>query len=416
MRLLSVQSIKLSFIDSGTGEQMMDNKKKRIYIRFSLIQALFFSIFAVSTYQTVYMQEIGINSTQIGTIIAIASFVGLVASPVWGIISDWLQSARRPFVVSVTVTAALFIFMPFVGTLTGGCVSVFYIYIPLIFIFKQASNSLLDSWCISELSGLGIGYGSVRMWGSIGYSVISILLGIMVTVLSRTGNMFWFMLPPALLLGWLCQKRNGERKPAKNPKDRYEKKGRIRELLNNTTFLIYLVYAFGLNIYLAVTLIFMPYILEYAGYPTEQMGIVTGFRALVEILSMFAGSQLARKFPLKYIIILPGILFGLEHILYQFAYGLPSILSIMILSGLAGGFYYSLGPSYIYEIIHSNVKSTAQTINAMGLTLVSIVGSAVGGFVIDTWGISTMTTGCGILILTLTVVFILSLKINSRKE
>lgn len=384
-----------------------------------MIQALFFAIFAFTTYQTVYMHEIGINSQQIGTIVAIASFVGLMVSPMWGMLSDWLQSAGKPFVVSVAITATLYFFMPFVGTLGIGRIAAFYFYIPLIYIFKQASNSLLDSWCISELSEFGIGYGSVRMWGSIGYSGISIPLGIIAVSLSSTEKIFWFMFPPSLFLVWLCQKRGREGKTAGQRLGKHEEQGEIwkllQNILHNTDFLIYLLYTLGLNIYLSVTLVFMPYILEHAGCSTGQTGIITGFRALMEILSMFIGMKLAQKNPLKYIIILPGILFGLEHVLYQFANGLSSMLAIMILSGLAGGFFYSLGPLYIYEIVPSNVKSTAQTINAMGLTLVGIVGSAIGGFVIDVWGINVMTTSCGILILILTAFFIVSVKKTNRR-
>ena len=66
---------------------------------------------------------------------------------------------------------------------------------------------------------------------------------------------------------------------------------------------------------------------------------------------------------------------------------------LWVLSGLAGGFFYSLGPSYIYEIVPDDVKSTAQTVNAMDLTLVSIVGSAVGGYVIEHWGVNVLTAG-----------------------
>lgn len=107
--------------------------------------------------------------------------------------------------------------------------------------------------------------------------------------------------------------------------------------------------------------------------------------------------------------ILHCILFGIEHLCYGFAVGLTGMLCIMVLSGLAGGFFHSLGPSYIFEIVHPEVVNTAQTLNAMDLTLVSIVGSAVGGIVIERWEIHTMTTFCGILIMALTALFAVSL-------
>ncbi len=388
---------------------------KKEYIKFAMIEALYFAIFAFTTYQTVFLKDLGITSSQIGTIVSIASVTGLVVSPLWGIVSDMLHSARMTFWLSVTGTTILFACLPIIEKLLKENTVIVFVYIPVIFIFKQASNSLLDSWCIGVLSPKGIPYGSVRMWGSVGYSLVSLLLGILIGTYVDTDTSFYFMLPLLALLSYFCLNKKEEERQEKQ-KTGHVQKPPFQKLFVDRQFFIYLLYAFGLNIYLAVTLVFMPYVLEAAGCQPEQVGTVTGFRALMEIGSMFLGARLSRKIPIRYIMIFPGVLFGIEHICYQFAGNLVGILGIMILSGLAGGFFYSLGPSYIFEIVSKEVVTTAQTINAMNLTFVSIIGSAVGGYVIRRWGIHALTTGCGILILVLTGIFIYSIRFFKRTE
>lgn len=402
-------------------------------VRFSIINAMYFAIVAVTTYQTVYLQEAGLSSSQIGSIVAAASFLGLLVIPVWGIVSDMLHSAKIPFLLCVLVMSALYFAMPILERGKKGSVVFFGVLIPVIYLFKQPTNSMLDSWSISELTPLKVGYGQVRMWGSIGFALVSAILGVTAGKVINVSFLFYLMLPFAVIMYLVGRKTSASPKSLKWGKlksrmdagenRRKEKKRISREkvpvgkLFENPSLMTYLIYALGLNIYTSVTLIFMPYILAAAGCKPEQIGLVTGFRALMEILSMYAGSRLAGKVALRYIMILPGILFGMEQMFYRFAGNLFHILLIMVLSGLAGGIAYSLGPSYIYEIVPKEVVSTAQSCNAMILTITGIIGSAAGGYIIRVWGIYTFTTGCAVLIGCLTVFFAVSLKIAKyRKE
>ncbi len=395
----------------------MKQNAKVEFIKFSLVEDLFFAIFSITSYQTMFLQDSGMRSDQIGIIVATSSVVGLITVPIWGIISDRLHTARGTFLLSVVVTSILYCLLPLAKRITGGNVNIYYVYIPFIFLFRQATNSMLDSWCISELSPKGIGYGRVRMWGSVGYSLVSIILGCLVGVYFNADVAFYIILPLIIILLLIAPGKGKTTAVKDEPKEENKKKENyFKVLIKNRSFIFYLIYAFGLNIYLSVTLIFMSYILVAADCEPGQIGLVTGLRALVEISTMYLGARLMKKIPLRYIIIVPGILHGLEHLLYQTAGNIYGIIGIMILSGAAGGIFYSLGPTYIYEIVPREVSNTAQSLNAMNMTLVSITGSLVGGYVIKLWGIHTLTTGAGILILSLTVFFTITLIVKNKKR
>lgn len=395
----------------------MQQDIRREFVKFSLAEGLFFAVFAIASYQTVFLQEMGLSSSRIGMIMSIGSVLGLITVPVWGMVSDFLHTAKGTFLVSVAGASILYCVMALSGNAMRGNPLFFYILIPCIMLFKQPSNSMLDSWCIGELAPKGISYGKVRMWGSIGYSFVSMILGAAVGNVIEVGKIFYFMLPMLLILIWVCTRgQKSENRYEHKTKTAEVQKFRFGALLKNQAFIVYLVYSFGLNIYLSVTLIFMPYILNASNCQAGQVGLVTGIRALLEICSMYLGSRLIKKIPIRYVMILPGLLFGLEHLLYRFSDNLAEILLIMVLSGLAGGFTYSLGPGYIYEIVPEEVSATAQSCNAMMMTLVSIIGTAAGGYIISQWGIHALTTGCGLLILGLTVVFTYSLAVGKKTE
>ena len=50
-------------------------------------------------YLTVFLQDIGMDASQIGTITAVNSVVGMVASPFWGVVSDKLRSLRKTLLI-----------------------------------------------------------------------------------------------------------------------------------------------------------------------------------------------------------------------------------------------------------------------------------------------------------------------------
>jgi predicted MFS family arabinose efflux permease len=73
---------------------------------------------------------------------------------------------------------------------------------------------------------------------------------------------------------------------------------------------------------------------------------------------------------------------------------------------VAGGFYYGIGANYVFKIVDHRAASTAMSVLGVVKACVAIAGAAVGGTVIDRWGVTTLTTVVGIIMLVLTALFI----------
>ena len=96
------------------------NKK---VLQISSLEAAFWAAFAVySPYLTYFLKTRGYSNTTIGTITAVNSFIVVFAQPLWGMISDKLQSIRRVFIICMCVTAILLQPLPLIPTvLLTGC-------------------------------------------------------------------------------------------------------------------------------------------------------------------------------------------------------------------------------------------------------------------------------------------------------
>lgn len=379
------------------------SEKRKLQVQFSWILALFFCAFAATSYQSVYLMDIGYTGQQIGVGTSLGSLAGFLVLPLWGMLSDHLGSSRKIFMVCMLVCGMLFPLLPTVVKLSYPAVIPMYVYTVMIVLFRQPANAMLDSWAISELSKEDIGYGAVRMWGSIGYSGVSFFLGIVIGKVVGMQFAFYSILLFVIPLLILCFRR----KESGGISEKEEKtKPDFKALIQNKTFLVYLLFTIGLNIYLSVTLIFMGYVLEAAGCAATMLGVATGYRALIEIISMQMCVKLRQKITLTVMLAISGIQFGLEHLLYAQSKGIIMILAAMTLSGLAGGIFYSIGPGYIHKVVAPSVRNTAQSLGAASLAFTGIMGTAVGGNVIEFAGIHTLTNGCAIIIFMLTLIFI----------
>ena len=75
---------------------------------------------------------------------------------------------------------------------------------------------------------------------------------------------------------------------------------------------------------------------------------------------------------------------------------------------MAGGLIYGLGANYVLQIVDHRATGTAMSVLGMGRALVGIAGNALGGGVIDRYGILTLTNGIGLVALATSTLFTLA--------
>lgn len=379
----------------------------RLLARFSAIEFLFYAFGSLLSYQTVFLRDVvGLGSAQIGVLTAVCAIVSLAVIPLWGMLSDRLYSARAVFGLCIAGASCSCLALSFLDSRFAGAPWLAYPLLIFKYIFHQPSNSLMDGWAIGELSPLGIGYGAVRVWGSVGFALFNVLLGLTVGRVLSLPAAFRLCSGLGLVLAVLSFTSRGG---GASGVSRAPAPGGIPILLRNVRFMTYLLFCIAPNIFVGVTIVYFPYILEAAQVSSDMAGIFTGFRSVFEIASMLLlVTALRKKVALPYIVALPGLFGAAEHLLYGFRSGAIPLLVSMAFSGLAGGVFYSMGPSYIHSLVPERLQNTAQSMAAMVTTFTAVLGSYLGGVLIQRFGVLTLTRGCGVLMATLSAAFLLS--------
>jgi len=77
---------------------------------------MFWAFFASYGFLVVFLRGQGLNSIQIGTIFSVCAVIGVLANPFWGLVSDWLNSVKKVFIICTIISILLFSVLPVIDT------------------------------------------------------------------------------------------------------------------------------------------------------------------------------------------------------------------------------------------------------------------------------------------------------------
>ncbi|MCZ7569269.1 MAG: MFS transporter [Ardenticatenaceae bacterium] len=146
--------------------------------RFRLFFALNFTAIGIfSPFLALYLASIHLSGSQIGLLLAIIPLAGFLVQPLWGLMSDVYGLRRRALVVACFCTAA--------GTVLFGMTTDFRLLFVLTLITavtKGPIGPLGTALALEHLDNNGNrpGFGSFRLWGSIGFAIAAFVIGALV--------------------------------------------------------------------------------------------------------------------------------------------------------------------------------------------------------------------------------------------
>ncbi|MBN1581049.1 MAG: MFS transporter, partial [Anaerolineae bacterium] len=142
----------------------------------SLLRALYFVYYGSSSawfpFFNVYLQQLGLTGLQIGALSGLRPAVSVISQPLWGVIAD-LWGRRRTLILS-TLLATLTI-LGFVWTRHFWLIAVWMVVYAFI---ANPVGPLIDSLVLDYLDRKpAASYGPLRMWGAVGWAVMSFTVG-----------------------------------------------------------------------------------------------------------------------------------------------------------------------------------------------------------------------------------------------
>ena len=143
------------------------------YWRLSAYYFFYFAfIGAFSPYFTLYLKSLEFSAWDIGVLMSLMQVMRLLAPNLWGWLADRLGTktpiVRGAALMSILGFSTFFLTQSFAG---------FFLGMALLAFFWSASLPLVEALTFSHLGARASHYGSIRLWGSVGFIVAVLGLG-----------------------------------------------------------------------------------------------------------------------------------------------------------------------------------------------------------------------------------------------
>jgi PPP family 3-phenylpropionic acid transporter len=383
------------------------------YWTLSSVSFLFYFALATGNYLTIFLQKNGFSPSQVGIINGINFAVSICATPLWGVMADKVRSNRKIIVFCMGVASILWALVPASSRVAVGPLFLMHLIIPLCSFFRLPAQSLMDAFNVQSCAREGVAYGNVRLWGSISFAIMSISLS---AILPWTGvEVSFYMygiayLPLLFILSRMKDPNNGAAARKSIP----FREMQFSRLFKEYYFITYMVFAIFMHMPINTSMAFLPYLVDMVGGDTAQFGLITGYKALLEVPMLLLMKPLRRRFPLPVAVILAGLLFTIEFSLYSYVNSLLQILAIQTLHGLAGGLIIGASTNYVYTMAPVGLNSTAHTVNGAMNSIAAIIGNMLGGFLITVIGIRRFYSVSAGIVTCAIIYFIITLMIGTK--
>ncbi len=391
----------------------------------ALIELLYWFASAVNSYTTVFLQKNGFTPKEVGTINAIINAVVIVATPIWGVIADKIGSLRKAFIIAMCTASVLYALLPGVASagVMLGAVPMLLVLLPLAAFFRRPCAHLMDGFVVQTAANTGVAYGNIRIWGSISYAVMNFILA---AILPKVGVSFTFYLVGIMFIPLFVllihyrglDELNRERKDLKDSAPKKERKSlkelQLGRVFKNYYFITFLVFAVVFHMPTNTSYTFLPYLVELVGGDSAKLGLVSGYKALLEVPMLLLIKPMRKKFPLPYTMLLAMVFYICESLLYSVAQSLTAIILIQTLHGFAGGLVIGTATNYVHAMAPEGLEGTAQSINGMANSLAAILGNAMGGYLIEILSIRVYYRVCCLMIAAAAIYFGVTLFIGQK--
>jgi PPP family 3-phenylpropionic acid transporter len=335
---------------------------------------------AILPFINLYFERMGLSGLEIGIMTAITVSVISLAAPFWGGYADAHNRHRAVFRMALLVS-------PLAIALLSRADN-FLAYIPFVVayaIFSSPIVPLQDSAALEVAEAHQRTFGALRAWGSLGWSISTILVGIL---MQRWGVVWMFYIYIIfMLITFVFSLFQPARKHVLQSTMRHG----LRILLYQREMLIFLLSIFLLAVTIGAVSSFLSIYLDGIGATESTIGLAFAISSIIEVPVMLYSGKIIRRTgasgPLK----VAFSIFMLCWVLLSFIQAPVWALGVQVLRGISYAAFIVGGVTYINERTPEGLSTTAQAIfNTVVFGLGAIVGALLGGYLFDTVGMVTL--------------------------
>lgn len=328
--------------------------------------------------------SLGLNGKQIGTLAATGSLVGLVLAPL--LVSEVKKRPRPERYLQWALALGALAYL-LLGQQT------FFLPILLI-VFCQALVMaglvpLSDSMAVSVAASAGTGYGSVRVWSSVGWIISVLSAGWLIERLGFAagfgGVAFGFLLAGSLIFFIRSKHFSGPHNTSQQPKsDLRATLGRVWRDPILLAFAVALVFIGFLN---NGVLQFENVYLSELGASKTLISVAGILSAVVELPFMVWADKIMRRVSAPRLMLLAFAIFIFQRLLVLLFPSIASIMAARFIGGTSFSFYTVAFIGLIVSRTQTNETGTVLALYTITISgLVTMLAAPVSGAIFDAVG------------------------------
>jgi PPP family 3-phenylpropionic acid transporter len=347
------------------------------YWRLSSFYFFYFASLGVLVpYWSLYLKSLGFSSLAIGTLVAILPATKLVAPYIWGWLAD--HTRRSMLIIRVSSLLALASF------------SLLFIHQDLwwlaavMLVFSFFWNATLPQFEAMTLNHLGDDhhrYSMVRLWGSLGFIVIAVLMGDLIDTFSETS------IPVVVFACYLMIAISSFVVPEKLSAPHVEHVSILR-VIRKPEVMAFMAICFLMLCSHGPYYTFYTIYLENYGYSSQLIGWLWAVGVIAEIVIFLIMHRLLPALGARKLLIVTLSLTTVRWLLIGFFVdSLPLLFTAQLIHAFSFGVFHAVGINLVHQYFTGSHQGRGQALySSVSFGAGVAVGSLVSGLVWDSLG------------------------------
>lgn len=362
--------------------------KNTIYM---LMQMSFWMVYCCCYgFVSYYLLEKGFSTSIVGIVSAIAGIISAVGQPVIGAIADKPGVGYKKTLVTSLILLFLFGIILIVFSAihfdAGTCLAY-----GIVMLILGIATPLVNAAGVAYNNE--INFGMARGMGSFGYALASYIMGYLTALVGAV------IIPIAIVIISTVMLFITLSMPNKVGEETLEEtlSGQLEENPSGSGFLnrypaftmLWIVLICMLTVH-SLSNTYLLQILEKGGGNSKNLGTSVAIAALMEIPMIFYYEKVNRWISTKNLLVLAAFTYLLKSVLQLLNTNLFVFYMIQLLQLTSWGIYASASVYYAKEHIPEEDQTRAQAYMANALTIGNVIGTLIGGRLIDIYGVNAM--------------------------
>lgn len=336
-------------------------------VLFNRLSSSYFWYFSVLglfiPFLAVFLDSKGFSSLQIGEIVGLITATKIVGPALWASIADkkghQLSIIRLGALLALVCFSFLFLMESYWGIT---CV------LAVFSLFWTAILPQLEVFTLKSIRHKTKIYGRIRLWGSIGFTLIAFFGAELITRWPSNGFIISGLV--ILLALYISTLRI---QPIKIPATRTENKTSIKDKIFHWNFLSFFIAGLLLQISFGPYYHFFALYLRDTQYSGFVIGSIISLAVIAEVVVFIFAGRLFKRFTVRTLLCFSLLITALRwYMTGRYVDNLTVLILAQFIHAASYGIYHSASMAYIYQHFNANQQSRGQALYISG-------GYGVGG-------------------------------------